>query len=80
MPLFVLILSGLFVASPTPTPIISSSDLCPKPTVTTESATFKRLGDLPPAQVTQAVFRPSPCPVPVVLARDRIGPVPKTRR
>ena len=80
MSLSVLILSSLFAGSPAPVPTIIGRDLCPKPTVTIESAKFRQLGDLPPAQATLAVLRSSECPAPVILARDRLGSVPKPRR
>ena len=78
MSLSVLILTLIFVESPAPLPILR--DLCPKPMVTIDSAKFHRLVDLPPAQATLAVLRSTDCPVGPVLARDRLGPVPKPRR
>ena len=76
---FSVLVLPLLLASAPPA-ATASIDLCPKPTVTAQSATFKRLGDLPPAYATLAVLRSTQCPATVVLARDRLGPVPKIRR
>ena len=67
-------------SAPSAAPVPNLRELCPKPTVTVDSAKFHRLVDLPPAQATLAVFRSGGCPVGPVLARDRLGPVPKPRR
>ena len=53
---------------------------CPKPVTASDKASFSRLGDLPPAEAFRAVIRSSDCPVSVVQAKDRLGPVPKPRR
>ena len=64
--------------------IPSAADLstarCPKPAVAEEKATFKRLGELPPAEAFKAVWRLKQCGAPVVLARDRLTPVPRRPR
>ncbi len=75
-----LLISMLLAATPTAGPVDASRDRCPKPAVTTDSARFHRLGDLPPAQASLAVLRSTDCPAQPVLARDRIGPVPKPSR
>ncbi len=53
---------------------------CPKPTTALDMATFKRLGDLPPAEAFRAVYRSSDCPAPAIQARDRLGTFPKPLR
>ena len=80
MSLSVLILSSFLAAPTVPSPPITDRDLCPKPTISVDSAKFHRLTDLPPAQATLAVCRVSGCPVGPVLARDRLGSAPKPRR
>ena len=67
----------LAVAPPT---IDRVGDRCPKPVATPEKGTFARLGDLPSAEAFKAVWRSSECSVTPMLARDRMGPVPKSRR
>ena len=52
---------------------------CPKPVTTQDRATFKRLGDLPPAEAFFAVLRSSECRAPMIQARDKLGRVPKPR-
>ena len=81
--LYSLLILPLLLAA-TPAPPFSTPDAnrarCPKPVTTSEKATFQRLGDLPPAEAFNAVWRSSDCTAPAVLARDRLGPVPKPRR
>lgn len=80
MSLSVLFLPLLLAATPVPPAPVTSPNRCPKPAVTTESARFNRLGDLPPAEAFKAVWRSSECAVSPILARDRMGPVPRPRR
>lgn len=75
-----MILSLLLAAAPASSVPAPSFDRCPKPAISANSAKFQRLGDLPPAQAILAVYRSTDCPVGPVLARDRLGPVPKPRR
>ena len=76
MPLTTLILPLMLAAAPA----TIVTDRCPKSAANSEKATFKRLGDLPPAEAVFAVFRSNDCRAPVILARDKLGPVPKLRR
>ena len=64
----------------TPTAIDRAGTRCPKPVATPEKGVFSRLVDLPPAEAFKAVWRSSECTVAPVLARDKIGPVPRPRR
>lgn len=50
---------------------------CPKLAVAPGKVAFRRLNELPPAEAFNAVWRLSECRAPAVLARDKIGPVPK---
>ncbi len=79
----IVLLIPLLVAAAPPAlarPIDDSRARCPKPATTPGKATFKRLGDLPPAEAFHAVLRSSDCPAPVIQARDRLGTFPKPRR
>ena len=54
---------------------------CPDPTKALETAQFKRLGDLPPAEAFRAVYRPNEgCEVQSIPASDRLGTFPKQSR
>ena len=82
MRLLVLIVPLALAAMPTVAarPIADKLVLCPLPAKAPEKAIFKRLGDLPPADIFFAVFRSSDCPAQLIQARDRLGTVPKPRR
>ena len=78
----ILLIPLLLAATPSAVarPIDDYRALCPKPATTPDKATFKRLGDLPPAEAFRAVYRSGDCPAPVIQARDRLGTFPKPRR
>lgn len=62
-------------------PLQDNKARCPKPLSTPEKASFKRLGDLPPAEAFRAVLRSDEdCRGQLVQARDRLAPVPRERR
>ena len=78
----ILLIPLLLAATPSAVarPIDDYRALCPKPATTPDKATFKRLGDLPPAEAFRAVYRSSDCPVRAIEARDRLGTFPNPRR
>lgn len=61
-------------------PVDYTGARCPKAATAPGPATFKRLGDLPPAEAFNAVLRSSDCPAQTIQARDRLGIFPKLRR
>lgn len=69
-----------FLLAATPVTAGQQSSLCPKSATASDQAAFKRLGDMPPAEAFKAVWRSSDCSVGRILARDRLGPVPRPRR
>ena len=69
-----------FLLATTPVTAGKQSSLCPKSAATPDQAAFRRLGDLPPAEAFKAVWRSSDCSVGPILARDRLGSVPRPRR
>ena len=69
-----------FLLAATPAAANQGATRCPKPVAAPEKATFHRLGDLPPAEAFKAVWRSSECAVSPILARDKMGPMPRPRR
>lgn len=76
-----LIVPLLLVAMPSAAarPIDDNRARCPRPATAPDKATFKRLGDLPPADAFYAVLRSSDCRARAIQARDRLGTFPKPR-
>ena len=78
-----LLIPLLFATAPSAVarPIDDNRARCPRPATTPDKATFKRLGELPPAEAFHAVLRSDDdCRGRFVQARDGLGPVPKPRR
>ncbi len=70
----------LLLAGAIPSANASERVRCPKPVTSPDKITFKRLGDLPPAEAFFAVWRKSECRSSVVQARDKLGRFPRPRR
>lgn len=80
---FVTVVSLLLISAAAPAaplPVDDTNARCPKAITAPGLATFKRLGELPPAIAFNAVLRSSDCPAQTIQARDRLGAFPRPRR